>query len=113
MCDGRDAPMIRLRVRELRDARGWTQDELAARSGVARITIARIEAQRTAGIDFAVWERLALAFGMHPVELVDFRPGEPQTSVARKTGRPLKAPRRPKAAPDAKRRAAKRRRRRD
>ncbi len=113
MGDGRDAPMIRLTVRELRDARGWTQDDLSTRSGVARITIAKIEAQRTGGIDFAVWERLADAFDVPPVELVDFRPGEPQTPVARKTGRPKKARRPPRAAPDAKRRAAKRRRRRD
>ena len=80
--------VIRLRVRELREARGWTQDELAKRSRVARITIARIEAQRTNGIDFAVWERLASTFAVHPVQLVDFRPGEPQAPVLRKTGRP-------------------------
>jgi len=50
---------IRLRVRELRTARGWSQRELAERAGVRHATINAIEAARTSGVDFDVLERLA------------------------------------------------------
>jgi len=40
------APIIRNRVRELRTARGWTQQELADNVGVSRQSINSIEVNR-------------------------------------------------------------------
>ena len=40
------APAIRNRVRELRTARGWTQQELADKVGVSRQSINSIEVNR-------------------------------------------------------------------
>jgi len=40
------APMIRNRVKELRVARGWTQQELADQVGVSRQSINSIERDR-------------------------------------------------------------------
>ncbi len=40
------APDIRNRIRELRTARGWTQQELAAKVGVSRQSINSIEGNR-------------------------------------------------------------------
>jgi len=50
---------IRLRVGELRTARGWTQDQLAQRAGVSRVTISRIESDENRRIDYDVLEKLA------------------------------------------------------
>ncbi len=50
---------IRLRVKELREAKGWTQGELAERASVRRATISAIENNQTKGVDFDVLERLA------------------------------------------------------
>ncbi len=52
---------IRLRVQELRTARGWSLRELARRAGIRHATLSRIENGQTSGVDFAVLERLAEA----------------------------------------------------
>ena len=61
---------IALRVRELREKRGWSQSELSRRSGVAQATISRIEARETGGVDFEVLELLADALDVHPSALI-------------------------------------------
>lgn len=61
---------IRLRVRELREARGWSQSELADRAGVRRATVSDIETEKTRGVDFDVLERLASALGVDAGYLV-------------------------------------------
>ncbi len=53
---------LAFRVAELRKARGWTQEELAERAGVGRVTIARIESGKNRRVDLDVLERLAAAF---------------------------------------------------
>lgn len=50
---------IRLRVAELRAAKGWTQEQLAQRAGVGRVTITRIESGENRRIDYDVLEKLA------------------------------------------------------
>jgi transcriptional regulator with XRE-family HTH domain len=50
---------IRLRVGELRTAKGWTQEQLAQRAGVSRVTISRIESDENRRIDYDVLEKLA------------------------------------------------------
>lgn len=62
---------IRLRVRELREARGWSQGELAERAGVRRATVSDIELEKTTGVDFDVLERLASALGVDAGFLVE------------------------------------------
>ena len=57
------------RLREIRESQFLTQKELAQRSGVSRITIARLEG---AGEDarFSTVKKLAAALGVEPRELV-------------------------------------------
>lgn len=61
---------IRLRLRELREARGWTQAELASRAGVARATVNRLEQRPPRLLDLVTMERLARALGVDPAVLL-------------------------------------------
>lgn len=74
---------IRIRARELRESRGWTQAELAEKSGVRVATLSAIENGRTKGIDFDTLERLAAALGVDPALLVVQEPA----AARRKRGR--------------------------
>ena len=64
---------IYVRIRETREARGWTQEELAERAGVTQGTISRIETGKVASLDLAVFEKLAKALGVHPAALIEER----------------------------------------
>ncbi|MFJ8054024.1 helix-turn-helix transcriptional regulator [Streptomyces luteogriseus] len=55
-----DLNALRLELARLRAARGWTYDELAARSGLARRTVIEIEQGRTIGT-LKTWHALAHA----------------------------------------------------
>lgn len=66
--------LIPERVRGLRLTRGLTQAELAARAGLARITVHRVEAGKVTGLAFDQWERLADALGVDPFSLVQRTP---------------------------------------
>ncbi len=55
-------------VKRLRDARGWSQRELARRVGVARNTVARIETGNRRP-SLALLERLARTFKVGMVDL--------------------------------------------
>jgi transcriptional regulator with XRE-family HTH domain len=59
------SPLV-LRVRELREALGLTQAELAQRAAVRRATVNRIENARVTAIDLDVLERIADALGVEP-----------------------------------------------
>ena len=61
---------IQLRVRELREARGWSQAELARRADVRPATLSNIETEQTKGIDFETLEKLAAALGCDPGYLI-------------------------------------------
>lgn len=52
------------RVRELREERGWSQKELASRTGMTQPSVARFEAGGTTPT-LAVLDRMARAFEMH------------------------------------------------
>ena len=67
---------IVIRLRELREGRGWSQSELARRSGVPHPTISRIEARKTSGISFATLDNLAHALEIHPAVLIERRDTE-------------------------------------
>ena len=61
---------ITLRVKELREAKGWSQAELADRAKIRRATVSAIEANQTKGIDFETLERLAKALRCDPGYLI-------------------------------------------
>jgi transcriptional regulator with XRE-family HTH domain len=61
----RMSPLV-LRVRELREALGLTQAELAERAGVRRATVNRIENARVTAIDLEVLGKLASALRVEP-----------------------------------------------
>jgi len=63
---------ITIRVRELREQRGWSQSEVARRAGVRQATLSAIENGETTGIDFETLQRLAQAFETHPAVLIDW-----------------------------------------
>ena len=63
------SPIV-LRVRELREAKGWSQRDLARRAKVRQATLSAIEAGHTTGIDFATLERLARALAVDPGYLI-------------------------------------------
>lgn len=54
---------IGIRLKELRDARGWTQDDLADASGMNRVTIAKYEAGRSEPKSASLG-KLAMALGV-------------------------------------------------
>jgi len=62
---------IRLRVRELRDARGWSQAKLAETAGVRPATISEIESGASTSVHFATLERVADALGVDAAVLID------------------------------------------
>lgn len=61
---------ITLRVRELREARGWSQAELARRAGIRPSTLSAIENGQTKGVDFDTLEKLARALEVDPGFLI-------------------------------------------
>ena len=62
--------MIRLRVKELREGKGWTQAELSRRSGIRQPTISDIEAEKSERF-LRVLERLAVALNVEPGDLIE------------------------------------------
>ncbi|GHJ95864.1 hypothetical protein SNE510_53830 [Streptomyces sp. NE5-10] len=64
-----DPTALRLSLAQLRAQRGWSYDELAARSGLSRRTLIEIEQGRTIGT-LATWHALAHAFAMPLGELL-------------------------------------------
>jgi HTH-type transcriptional regulator/antitoxin HipB len=61
---------VTLRLRELREARGWSQSELARASGVGQSAISRLEAGERSSISFADLERLADALDVDAAVLI-------------------------------------------
>ena len=65
---------IYLRLREFRHALGLTQAELAARAGVRRATVSRLENSRVTAVDLVVLEKLADLLGVEPGFLLSRTP---------------------------------------
>jgi HTH-type transcriptional regulator / antitoxin HipB len=61
---------IVLRIQELREAEGWSQSELARRSGVPQTAISRLEAGKVGVVNLAHLEKLAAVFGVKPAYLI-------------------------------------------
>jgi transcriptional regulator with XRE-family HTH domain len=65
---------VRLRLKELREGKGWSQTELARRSGVLQGTISKMESGATGGVDFEILEKLADALGINAAVLIAHEP---------------------------------------
>ncbi|MCH7876301.1 MAG: helix-turn-helix transcriptional regulator [Gemmatimonadetes bacterium] len=61
---------VNLRVRELREARGWSQRELARRAGVRAATVSHLESGKAKSAGFETLEKLAAALGCDPGYLI-------------------------------------------
>jgi transcriptional regulator with XRE-family HTH domain len=62
---------VTLRVKELREALGWSQGELSRRSKVRQATISQIENGHAKSVSFDVLRRLARALHVDAAHLVD------------------------------------------
>lgn len=61
---------LQFRVRELREALGWTQAELARLATLRPATLSAIERNETTGIDLSTLEALADALNVDPGYLI-------------------------------------------
>jgi transcriptional regulator with XRE-family HTH domain len=73
---------LSIRVRELRDARGWTQQQLADAAGVRIATISRLENHHPTSIDLRVLDKLASALKVEPGFLIVREPVPRRTPSA-------------------------------
>jgi len=64
-----------LRLKELRDAKGWSQRELSRRSGVRQATISHLETGKARTLSLVALEKLARALGCDPGYLIVKRAG--------------------------------------
>lgn len=69
---------IRLRVKELRTVRGWSQEELSRLANVRQATISDMENGKAKSVDLSLLERLAQAFGVDAGYLFVTVPTEPK-----------------------------------
>jgi transcriptional regulator with XRE-family HTH domain len=67
---------IRLRIKELRGVKGWTQEELAVAAKVTRATVNRIERGLVERVEFKTLEALADALGVEPGYLIERTPAK-------------------------------------
>lgn len=59
------------KIKQLRKERGWTQEQLATRSGLHRVSVAQIEVGIRKDPDLSSRKKIAKAFGMEVVDLLD------------------------------------------
>lgn len=67
--------LVGRRVRELRQARGWTQETLAKLAGLSRSYVPKLEAGFARNPTWETIQRLAAVLGVPPEELIG-RPGD-------------------------------------
>ena len=61
---------LAIRIKELREVKGWSQAELARQSGVRQPTISRLEARQGDSVSLSNLEKLAKALGCEPGYLI-------------------------------------------
>lgn len=62
---------IGMKIKKLREKRGWTQELLAEKAGLTRVTVARVEAGMRKNPDLSTRQKLAKALGVSITELLD------------------------------------------
>jgi len=68
---------LRLRIKELREAKNLSQEQLAELVGVRQATISNHERGKASRIDFSLMENLAAALGVGPGALLVQVPDDP------------------------------------
>ena len=63
-------PSLVFRIRELREARGWSQERLAVQAGIRQATVSGLETGATRRVDLDTLERLGKALGVDPASLL-------------------------------------------
>ena len=66
-----EVSVVGARIRALRMARGWSQGQLAVRSGVDRKLISKLETGRIHSVELTVGIALARSLGVTPDDLMD------------------------------------------
>jgi transcriptional regulator with XRE-family HTH domain len=67
-------PPLSLRIREFREARGWSQLRLAEEARARQATISGLETGKIQRIELPMLERIAKALGVEPGELFGHAP---------------------------------------
>lgn len=77
---------IGMAIRSMRESRGWSLDRLAARSGLKRDAIWKIEDGRVRKPQGETYEKLAKAFGMDLIDLLRIPPNDVGSGAAMRFG---------------------------
>lgn len=64
---------LSIELRKFREAAGLTQNELARKAKTEQGTVSRIEGGKVALLDLAIFERLCVALGVTPGDLLVLR----------------------------------------
>ena len=78
---------ITLRLTELREAKGWTQRELARRASIRAATVNSLESRAPQKVDLSVLERLANALGVDAAFLFVHEHGSTGSRTGRRKGK--------------------------
>lgn len=70
--------MIRLKVKEIAETKGFSMGQLHRDAGVDRKTIQRIYREPTSEISTITLDRIATALGVHVCELIEYTPNPPR-----------------------------------
>jgi DNA-binding XRE family transcriptional regulator len=73
------------RIRQLRQSKGWTQEELGARVGVSKVAVSQWETGGTSNIRLKTFLALVEELGTKPHYLI-FGPERPNTTIKRRAG---------------------------
>jgi DNA-binding XRE family transcriptional regulator len=73
------------RIKQLRQAKGWTQEQLGTRLGVTKVAVSQWETGGTSNVRLRTFLALAEELGTTPHYLI-FGPERPNTSVKRRAG---------------------------
>ncbi len=71
--------MIRLKVKEVAESKGFSMGKLHRDAGVDRKTIQRIYREPKSEISTITLDRVATALGVHPCDLIEYIPNPPRT----------------------------------
>ena len=63
--------MIGKKIKRLREKHGWTQEQLAKKAGLQRVSIGKIEVGMRKNPDLSTRKKLARALGVPITELLD------------------------------------------
>ncbi|MFL5625175.1 MAG: helix-turn-helix domain-containing protein [Ktedonobacteraceae bacterium] len=73
--------MIRLKVKEVAEAKGFSMGRLHRDAGVDRKTVQRIYREPLSEISTITLDRLATALGVHVYDLFEYTPNPPRTPL--------------------------------